>query len=167
MVVDLGVLKMHKVVELISFIIWITYYFLLVSREICRKNLNKDKYDINLIKTNIFYLFRLDSLFFLIIFYIYKGFNNESVTIYLYFVFVVSSLVFILYDINDKYNIKKNNYSKEKKYYIISFILMFIPIIYYFITKNVANACFYTLLINFLLPVGIYISHLVLKDKKV
>jgi len=82
---------MHNLVKNISFIIWTIYYILLTNREIARKNMNKDKYTWNLLTKDIFYLFRLDSFFFLIMFYIYKGFNNDSVTYYLYFVFMVSS----------------------------------------------------------------------------
>lgn len=152
---------MHEVVELISFIIWIIYFWILVSREVVRKNKNKEKYTWDLLKKNIFYLFRLDSLFFLIMFYIYKGFNNESVTVYLYFVFVVSALVFIFYDISDKYDLKKIKLKKEKIYYIVSFILFLIPLVYYFVTKNIANSCFYTLVLNFLIPIEVFFVKLI------
>lgn len=140
----------HKVVSTVSFLIWLCYYYYLVKREIIHKN-----QDLNL-KKNIFHLIRLDSLFYLVAFYIYKGFNNNSVTIYLYFIFAFSSLVFILYDL-ENYNQIKINIKKEKIYYLFSFILIFIPIIYYIKTNNIANTEFITLIINFLLPVGINI----------
>ena len=148
---------MHKVVSIISFILWIFYYYFLVNRELVRKN------SPNSFKEDFFYLVRLDSLFFLITFYFYKGFNNASVTIYLFFIFIFSSLVFILYDINDNYDIKKIKFKKEKYYYLICLIIMFIPLIYYFKTKNIANTCCYILDINFLIPIIIYIIRIIMK----
>jgi len=149
---------MHNLVKNISFIIWTIYYILLTNREIARKNMNKDKYTWNLLTKDIFYLFRLDSFFFLIMFYIYKGFNNDSVTYYLYFVFMVSSLVFILYDLQDKYNIKKNKVKKEKRYYFASFILYLIPGIYYFLKKDIPTVCLWTFAVNFFLPIAIFLT---------
>lgn len=157
---------MHDVIVWISFIIWIIYYWLLVNREICRKNKFQEKYTWELLKKDIFYLFRLDNLFFLIMFYIYKGFDNESVTIYLYFVFVVSALVFIFYDIQDKYNLRNNKLIKEKIYYIISLLAFLVPIIYYFSTKDIANSCFYTLLINMLVPIFIFMTRVIVRKIK-
>ena len=154
---------MQGIVSIISFIIWIIYYYFLVNREIVRKNMNKDKYNFKLLKQDIFYLCRLDSLFYLITFYIYKGFNKTSVTIYLFFIFVFSSLVFILYDINDNYDLKKNNFKKEKIYYLICFIIMFIPLIFYLFKKDITNTCFLTLIINFLIPIIIYITRIIRK----
>lgn len=149
---------MQKVVSIVSFIIWLIYYYFLVNREIVRKNKEE--------KNDFFHLFRLDSLFFLITFYIYKGFNNQSVTIYLYFIFMVSSLVYILYEIEDKYNIKENNINKEKIYYILSLLILLIPIIYYLRHKDLAFTCFITLIINFLIPIGIYITKVICKKLK-
>lgn len=157
---------MYEVVELISFIIWIIYFWILVSREIRRKNMNKDKYTLNYLKKNIFYLIRLDNLFFLIMFYIYKGFNNRSVTIYLYFVFAFASLVFILYDIQDKYDIKKNKIKKEKIYLLGSLILFLMPVIHYRLHKDISLACYYTLIINFLVPIVIFLINIVVKKIK-
>ena len=152
---------MHKIVVYISLFIWFIYFILLTNREIFRKNKDKEKYNLNFLKKNVFYLFRLDSLFFLVMFYIYKGFNNDSVTIYLYFVFVVSSLVFILYDLNEKYDIKKNKFKKEKWYYFVAFLMLLIPLVYYLVKKDIASTCFYTLLINFLLPIAIFFTKLI------
>lgn len=157
---------MYEVVELISFIIWIIYFWILVSREIRRKNMNKEKYTLSYLKKNIFYLIRLDNLFFLIMFYIYKGFNNTSVTVYLYFVFVVSSLVFILYDIKDKYDIKKNKLNKEKIYLFGSLILFLIPNIHYYFHKDMPIACYYTLIVNFLVPIVIFLINIVMRKIK-
>lgn len=156
---------MQRIVKIISMIIWIIYFWLLIKREIIRKNKNKDKYTWNILKSNIFYLVRLDNLFFLIMFYIYKGFNNDSVTAYLYFVFMFASLVFILYDLDDKYKIKKIDWSKETKYFIGAGILFVIPIIYYLITKDLANSYMLTFIIDFLVPIIIFGTR-VLKIKK-
>ena len=156
----------HNVVSIISFIIWLFYYFFLVNREIARKNKIKDQYNVSLLKNNIFYLFRLDNLFFLLAFYIYKGFNNASVTIYLYFVFVFASLVFILYDIFDKYDLRKNKLKKEKYYYLGSFLLILIPLIYYLKKHNIANTAYLTLVIDFLVPVVIFIISFIIKAIK-
>ncbi len=152
---------MHEIVVKISFIIWMIYYWILVNREIARKNKNKEKYTWSLLKKDLFYLFRLDNLFFLIMFHLYKGFDNESVTIYLYFVFVVASLVYIFYDINEKYKILKNKIMQEKIYYFISLIVFIIPIIYYFKTNDIPTTCFYTLLINFLVPIIIFMTRII------
>lgn len=152
---------MHDIVVKISFIIWMIYYWLLVNREIARKNKNKDKYTWALLKKDIFYLFRMDNLFFVIMFYLYKGFNNDSVTIYLYFVFVVASLVYILYDINEKYKILDNKIVKEKIYYFVALLCFALPIIFYFKEHDFANTCFYTLVLNFLVPIIIFLTRII------
>ncbi len=137
---------MQKVVSIISIIIYLGYYYFLNLREI-----KKDK-DNN----KLFYLIRLDSLFYLVTFYIYKGFNKEAVSIYLYFIFMFSSLVFILYDLNDNYDLKKQ-IKIDRIYYIIGLSILIIPLIYYLKTNNIINMYFITLIINLLIPLIIYI----------
>lgn len=137
---------MQKVVSIISIIIYLGYYYFLNLREI-----KKDK-DNN----KLFYLIRLDSLFYLVTFYIYKGFNKEAVSIYLYFIFMFSSLVFILYDLNDNYDLKKQ-IKIDRIYYIIGLGILIIPLIYYLKTNNIINMYFITLIINLLIPLIIYI----------
>ncbi len=159
------VLKMTNIIVKLGIIVWLIYYIFLVKREILRKNKNMEKYKLKYFKQDIFYLFRLDSIFFLLTFLVYKNFHNEAVTNYLYLVFMFTSLVFIFYELDEKYNLKSLKYQKEKVYYLVSFIMGMIPVIIYFFKKDIGLFCLGTLVIDFLVPIGIYLTKVILSRK--
>ncbi|MBE6140426.1 MAG: hypothetical protein E7172_02695 [Firmicutes bacterium] len=123
-----------------GFIIWFCYLYIIISKEIIvfKKIDNYWEY----FKDNLFEIFRFDILILLIVFYYYSKFNNIAVSIYLFDAMMLFLLVNLLYE---NINIKKIEIYKNKIYYIISFIIGIIPVIYYFQKKDIN----YTLLMIF------------------
>jgi len=123
-----------------GFIIWFCYLYIIISKEIIvfKKIDNYWEY----FKDNLFEIFRFDILILLIVFYYYSKFNNIAVSIYLFDAMMLFLLVNLLFE---NININKIKIYKNKIYYIISFIIGIIPVIYYFQKKDIN----YTLLMIF------------------
>ncbi|MEG1288355.1 MAG: hypothetical protein RSD29_03300, partial [Bacilli bacterium] len=81
-------INVSNIVLYLSFIIWIVYYFLLVSRILIEKNNQTITYGLY-IKRNFLKVFRFDKLILIFLFYLYTRLGNEKVLIFLFFIIIL------------------------------------------------------------------------------
>lgn len=165
MVAYLGEKIMIKVVEYIGIILWIIYLFLLINRELCRKNKYIDEYNKKLIVKHPFHLFRIDSIFFLVVYLIYNNFADVNVISYIYIGIIITNIVYVIYDISDNYKVEKNVLKKEFINYFIGFLFVIFLLFFMIFSKNVVNVYLITLIINILIPICIWGLKLLLKKE--
>ena len=165
MVAYLGEKIMIKVVEYIGIILWIIYLFLLINRELCRKNKYIDEYNKKLIVKHPFHLFRIDSIFFLVVYLIYNNFADVNVISYIYIGIIITNIVYVIYDISDNYKVEKNVLKKEFINYFIGFLFVIFLLLFMIFSKNVINVYLITLIINILIPISIWGLKLLLKKE--
>ncbi len=165
MVAYLGEEIMIKVVEYLGIILWIIYLFLLINRELCRKNKYIDEYNKKLIIKHPFHLFRIDSIFFLIVYLIYNNFADVNVISYIYIGIIITNIVYVIYDISDNYKVEKNVLKKEFINYFIGFLFVIFLLLFMIFSKNVINVYLITLIINILIPISIWGLKLLLKKE--
>ncbi|MEG1506266.1 MAG: hypothetical protein RR478_02085 [Bacilli bacterium] len=152
-------INVSNIVLYLSFIIWIVYYFLLVSRILIEKNNQTITYGLY-IKRNFLKVFRFDKLILIFLFYLYTRLGNEKVLIFLFFIIILFLLVNLLYE---EINFKNIKLRENKYYFILLFILMFIPFIYFFITFNYTKTLMFLLIFTFILPFIIYVISVIFK----
>ena len=165
MVVYLGEEIMIKVVEYLGIILWIIYLFLLINRELCRKNKYIDEYNKKLIVKHPFHLFRIDSIFFLVVYLIYNNFADVNVISYIYIGIIITNIVYVIYDISDNYKVEKNVLKKEFINYFMGFLFVIFLLLFMIFSKNVVNVYLITLIINILIPISIWGLKLLLKKE--
>lgn len=165
MVAYLGEKIMIKVVEYIGIILWIIYLFLLINRELCRKNKYIDEYNKKLIVKHPFHLFRIDSIFFLVVYLIYNNFADVNVISYIYIGIIITNIVYVIYDISDNYKVEKNVLKKEFINYFMGFLFVIFLLLFMIFSKNVINVYLITLIINILIPISIWGLKLLLKKE--
>lgn len=165
MVAYLGEKIMIKVVEYIGIILWIIYLFLLINRELCRKNKYIDEYNKKLIVKHPFHLFRIDSIFFLVVYLIYNNFADVNVISYIYIGIIITNIVYVIYDISDNYKVEKNVLKKEFINYFMGFLFVIFLLLFMIFSKNVVNVYLITLIINILIPICIWGLKLLLKKE--
>ena len=165
MVVYLGEEIMIKVVEYLGIILWIIYLFLLINRELCRKNKYIDEYNKKLIVKHPFHLFRIDSIFFLVVYLIYNNFADVNVISYIYIGIIITNIVYVIYDISDNYKVEKNVLKKEFINYFMGFLFVIFLLLFMIFSKNVVNVYLITLIINILIPICIWGLKLLLKKE--
>ncbi|MEG0977306.1 MAG: hypothetical protein RSF02_02000 [Bacilli bacterium] len=152
-------INVSNIVLYLSFIIWIVYYFLLVSRILIEKNNQTITYGLY-IKRNFLKVFRFDKLILIFLFYLYTRLGNEKVLIFLFFIIILFLLVNLLYE---EINFKNIKLKENKYYFILLFILMFIPFIYFFITFNYTKTLMFLLIFTFILPIIVYVISVIFK----
>lgn len=165
MVAYLGEKIMIKVVEYIGIILWIIYLFLLINRELCRKNKYIDEYNKKLIVKHPFHLFRIDSIFFLVVYLIYNNFADVNVISYIYIGIIITNVVYVIYDISDNYKVEKNVLKKEFINYFMGSLFVIFLLLFMIFSKNVVNVYLITLIINILIPICIWGLKLLLKKE--
>lgn len=137
---------MNKVVEYISLALWGTYLIFATYREI--KSVNGS---IKLILKKPFHFIRIDSLLFLIIYLVYNNFARIEVLPYLYLIIVLTSVVYLMYDLTDNYKFKK-----LKKWEYLVFIPVVIVLIlvlsYLYFSEKMLRVATITLIINLFIP---------------
>ena len=122
-------MNINKYVILITFVPWIIFY--LISGI---NNLNNDNYKIfsvKYLKNNFFKIFRIDTLFLIIVFYYFSSFGKEFVDKYLFAVMVLYLLMNSFYEKKEK--IKKDFLKENIINLILLLLVMIIPFSIYFI----------------------------------
>lgn len=152
---------MTEVIEYCSLILWVVYLFLFTKREISRKNKYTAEYTKELIIKKPFHIIRIDSSFFLIVYFIYNNFADSRVLPYIYAVIVLTNIVYVIYDITDNYKEYKINLKKEFIYYIGMVILVLIALIYLVSTNNLINTCALSLVLNMFVPIYIWLIKII------
>ncbi len=152
---------MTEVIEYCSLILWVVYLFLFTKREISRKNKYTAEYTKELIIKKPFHIIRIDSSFFLIVYFIYNNFADSRVLPYIYAVIVLTNIVYVIYDITDNYKEYKINLKKEFIYYIGMVILVLIALIYLVSTNNLINTCALSLVLNMFVPIYIWLVKII------
>lgn len=144
---------MNKVVSYISFCLWIIYFFLTIYREIKRNNKCSKIY--KMVKKP-FHLFRIDNIFFLIIYLIYTNFRQDVVLPYLYLVIVLTNIVYLIYELADNYDFKKLNKNEFLPWTGGLFIVLLL-IVYIIRTQDFLHLYTITLAINIFIPSYVYL----------
>lgn len=138
---------MIRVVEYLSLFLWIIYFFLAIYREV-----RSNKENIKEVLKKPFYFFRIDNIFFLIVYLFYNNFARFEVIPYLYLVIVITNIVYLSYDLVDNYK-----FSKIKKQEYLSFFLGFLVVLilgaYLFVSNNTLFVSKITLWINIFIPI--------------
>ena len=157
---------MYEIVEYIGIGLWIINLILFTKREISRKNKYIEKYNIKMLINEPFHLFRIDSVFFLIVYIIYNNLADNRFLPYLYVLIMITNIVYVLYDIADNYKGVKNIFKKELINYLGIVLFALVVFIYWFITKNLDNTCILTLVLNLLVPVYIWVVNMIKNESK-
>lgn len=122
-------MNINKYVILITFIPWIIFF--LISGI---NNLNNDDYkafSVKYLKDNFFKIFRIDTLFLIIVFYYFSSFGKEFVDKYLFAVMVLYLLMNSFYEKKEK--IKKGFFKENIINLLLLLVIMVIPFSIYFI----------------------------------
>ena len=162
----MGEIMMYEIVEYIGIGLWIINLILFTKREISRKNKYIEKYNIKMLINEPFHLFRIDSVFFLIVYIIYNNLADTRFLPYLYVLIMITNIVYVLYDIADNYKGVKNIFQKELINYLGIVLFALVVFIYWFITKNLDNTCILTLVLNLLVPVYIWVVNMIKNESK-
>lgn len=162
----MGEIMMYEIVEYIGIGLWIINLILFTKREISRKNKYIEKYNIKMLINEPFHLFRIDSVFFLIVYIIYNNLADNRFLPYLYVLIMITNIVYVLYDIADNYKGVKNIFQKELINYLGIVLFALVVFIYWFITKNLDNTCILTLVLNLLVPVYIWVVNMIKNESK-
>ena len=157
---------MYEIVEYIGIGLWIINLILFTKREISRKNKYIEKYNIKMLINEPFHLFRIDSVFFLIVYIIYNNLADNRFLPYLYVLIMITNIVYVLYDIADNYKGVKNIFQKELINYLGIVLFALVVFIYWFITRNLDNTCILTLVLNLLVPVYIWVVNMIKNESK-
>lgn len=156
---------MNDVVAYVSLGIWGIYFFLLIYRELRRVKKEPDKFAGKNILKHPFHLLRIDSLFFLLIYLVYNNFAKEIVLPYLYFIIVVTNIVYLLYDLGDNYGFKWPE-KRELVYFFGGLIIIGFLLLYLVVKKNLLKLSIITLIVNLLVPGYVCIFNLIKLKKK-
>ena len=162
----MGEIIMYEIIEYIGISLWIINLILFTKREISRKNKYIEKYNIKMLINEPFHLFRIDSVFFLIVYIIYNNLADNRFLPYLYVLIMITNIVYVLYDIADNYKGVKNIFKKELINYLGIVLFALVVFIYWFITKNLDNTCILTLVLNLLVPVYIWVVNMIKNESK-
>ena len=154
---------MIEALEYISIILWMVYLFLLINREICRKNKLAKEYNKALILKHPFHIIRIDSLFFLIVFWIYQDFVDNRVLLYLYLIIVLTIIVYVIYDLADNYSNIKKSFKNEWPNYLCGIIIVAFVLSYGFVSDNLLNTCAITLALNLIVPIYVWLIKIFFK----
>lgn len=157
---------MYKTIEYIGLSLWVLYLILFINREIARKNKFKKEYNIKMIINKPFHLFRIDSIFFLIVYIIYSNLSDNRILPYLYVIIMITNIVYVLYDISDNYKDIKIKFKKELVNYLGVVLFIIIVFIYFIISKNLDNSCILTLILDIFGPVYIWIVNMIKNESK-
>ncbi len=122
----------NKYIIFLTFIPWIII-FIINSLRLLNKN-NNEKITIKFIYKNFFKIFRLDTLFLIIVFFYFASYNKDFVNQYLFAVMNIYLCVNSIYEKKAKYpkNFLKNNIFN----FILLLVVLLIPFIIYFTNKN-------------------------------
>lgn len=141
---------MINIVENIALVLWGIYFLFAIYREI--KN-NNDS--IKEILKHPFHFFRIDNIFFLIIFLIYNDFARSEILPYLYLIIVITNVVYLFYDLVDNYKFEKIK-KKEFVFYIIGILALIGLFGHLNIYHDIVKIAIMTLSINLFIPM--YVS---------
>ena len=120
------------------FIPWILFFLLYSLNAYYEISASKNKSGFKWLGKNIFRAFRLDNLLLIGVFLIFLRYNNQTVTMLLFFMINLYLLVNILYELHEKTKRKKVN----NKFLVIEYIFITtLPIISHVITKNFELTC--------------------------
>lgn len=126
-------MDLDQYITILTFIPWVLYIVVSLIT-----NLNKEEYrliNFNYIRKNFFKIFRLDTLFLLIVFIYFTTFKMEFVLEYLFAIMCIYLFVNSFYE--DKNKLKKGFFKENIISIILIFILILIPFIIYFKTKDI------------------------------
>ena len=144
-------------------ILWVCYLFLLIKREVCRKNKYIKEYNKKLIFKHPFHIIRIDTLFFLVVFLIYQNFADNRVLPYLYLIIILTNIVYVIYDLSDNYNDVKKSFKDEWLNYFLGVIIVLFILIYGYICENLLQTCTLTLALNLIVPIYVWLIQILLK----
>lgn len=116
-----------KYITIITFIPWILLY--LISMIYNLNNKNYRKFNLKYFKKNIFKLFRIDTLFLIVVFYYFSSFDKEFVSKYLFVVICIYLFVNSFYE--KKSNLGKHFFKDNILNVILLVLFMFIPLGFY------------------------------------
>ena len=153
----------NKYIILLTFIPWIIIFIISSIRNL--NNNNYQNFTFKYLTKNFFKIFRLDTLFLIIVFFYFASFEKDFVNKYLFTVMNIYLCVNSIYEKKAKYseNFLKNNIFN----FIILIIILTTPFIFYFIRKDLVVTYKIMLIYLFIEPLIIilinYISKLLKK----
>lgn len=125
-------MNIDKFISFLTFIPWIAIFIISILR-----NLNDNNYrefSFKYLKNNFLGLFRLDTLFLIIIFFYFASFKKVFVDKYL---FAAISLYLCVNSLYEKKSKRKKNFFKTNLFnLIILFIIMLVPFIIFISSNN-------------------------------
>lgn len=137
---------MIKTIEYVSIMLWVIYYYMAIGREVKKKN----KFTLKALVKNPFKFIHSASLIFLIVYLLYQNYIREEVIPFVYFIIILTNVVYLGYDIHDNYQRKLN----KREFYrvLLSLLLVGIVCIYILINGNILVALVLTLIIDVFIP---------------
>ncbi len=123
-------MNINNYINIITFIPWL----LLFSISALNFFNNKETFNIKYLKKHFFKIFRLDTLFLIVVFFYFASFNKEFVLKYLFAVMCIYLFVNSFYE--NKPTLAKHFFKNNLINLLLILILILIPFIIYFITNN-------------------------------
>lgn len=127
-------MEINKYITYLTFVPWIFIYIVSVVRNL--NNKQYQRFSWNYFKKNIFRIFRIDTLFLIIVFFYFASFGMEFVNKYLFAVICLYLCVNSFYEKNK--SLEKNFGQKYLAELILLFIFMLIPFGLYYIKHDLA-----------------------------
>lgn len=152
---------MYKTIDYFGFILWVIYLILFMNREIKRKNKYIEEYNFKMIINKPFHLIRIDSVFFLIVYFIYSNLSDNRLLPYLYVIIIITNIVYVLYDMSDNYKLDKIKFRNEIFNYLAIILLIIIIIITLLLKVDLNNVCILTLTLNLFIPIWAWIVNMI------
>lgn len=152
---------MYKTIDYFGFILWVIYLILFMNREIKRKNKYIEEYNFKMIINKPFHLIRIDSVFFLIVYFIYSNLSDNRLLPYLYVIIIITNIVYVLYDMSDNYKLDKIKFRNAIFNYLAIILLIIIIIITLLLKVDLNNICILTLTLNLFIPIWVWIINMI------
>lgn len=125
-------MELNKYVTLITFMPWVLIFIIDCINKLNNKNYTSFSWEY--LKKNFFKIFRLDTLFLIVVFIYFASFRKDFVDKYLFAVMSFYLLVNSFYE--KKNNLKKGFWKKNILNILCLFIVMSVPFIVYFNKKD-------------------------------
>lgn len=150
---------MNDIIIYLTFITWILYYSRVCSYAI--KDTKKIKITLSWLKKNIFKMFHIDMIILIGIFIYFVSYEQDLVTKMLFSTINIYLFVNSFYDTRRTSKIK--TIKSENNVIIATFIISLLPIIYYFITKELTNTYYIMLGYSFFYYIVVFICRFIIK----
>lgn len=125
-------MEINKYITILTFVPWLFIYITSIIKNLNHRKYQKFSWDY--LKKNFFRIFRIDTLFLIIVYFYFASFDMEFVSQYLFAVICIYLFVNSFYEKNKP--LAKNFWKQYIGEILLLFIYMILPILFYYLKHN-------------------------------